>query len=83
MNVFVHSRCYIFMNGGGSFSGKKNLPGTLQPFGLVVVFWWWVVVPSWCVGGGHVMCCDVMWYDVMLATWHEVMWLFARWCEVR
>ena len=37
----------------------------------------------WCVGGGHVMCCDVVWYDVMFARWHEEMWLFARWYEVR
>ena len=32
--------------------------------------WWWLVVFSWCVGGGAVMRCDVMWYDVM--------WLAAR-----
>ena len=29
----------------------------------------------WRVGGGDMMCCDVMWYDVM--------WLVARSDEVR
>ena len=38
-------------------------------FCLVVVFWWWLVVFPWCVGG-DVMCCDVM--------WHDVMWSVAR-----
>ena len=33
---------------------------SLQPFRLVAVFWWWLVVFRWCVGGGDVVCCDVM-----------------------
>ena len=32
-----------------------------QPFCLGVAFWWLLVVLPWCVGGGDVMCCDVMW----------------------
>ena len=39
----------------------------------------------WSVGGGDLMCCDVMWYDVMwlVAVCDDVMWLVVRWPGVR
>lgn len=56
---------------------------SLQPSCLVLAFWWWLVVFPWCVGGGVVMCCDVV-CDVMrlAARWDEVLWLVVRWRHV-
>lgn len=38
---------------------------------------------SWCVGGGDVLCCDVMWHDVMWSVlrWDEVTRFVVRWGE--
>ncbi len=57
--------------------------------------WWWCFGGGWlCFGSGDVMCCHVMWYDVMWLVarchamrchvmWCDVMRCHVTWCEVR